>query len=175
MATFRRERSRRRNGTQKERAPRSFAARGCEPQAACTDRPWRRERGPATGTCLHKGRAVCKNEEAPCLVGRGPRESSSDLLSRARRPGTIGDEGLDFRVRKGNGYDPLSVTAETNSWRHSVEKVYRTAFFEAMVKPGCPRNACRTGSSKKRKSSTGLLVPLGSTCRHAHTCGLSTS
>ena len=55
------------------------------------------------------------------------RESSGDLLSRARGPGTIGDEGLDFRVRKGNGYDPLSVTAETISWRHSVEKVYRTA------------------------------------------------
>ena len=46
------------------------------------------------------------------LPRRG-RESSSDLLSRARGPGTIGDEGLDFRVRKGNGYDPLSVTAET--------------------------------------------------------------
>ena len=46
------------------------------------------------------------------LPRRG-RESSGDLLSRARRPGTIGDEGLDFRVRKGNGYDPLSVTAET--------------------------------------------------------------
>ena len=96
-----------------KKAPSGFAARGREPQAACTDRPWRRERGPATGTCLHKGRAVCKNEEAPCLLGRGPRESSGDLLSRARRPGTIGDEGLDFRVRKGNGYDPLSVTAET--------------------------------------------------------------
>ena len=59
------------------------------------------------------GGTVSKNEEAPCLLGRGPRESSGDLLSRARGPGTIGDEGLDFRVRKGNGYDPLSVTAET--------------------------------------------------------------
>ena len=49
------------------------------------------------------------------LFGEGLRESSSDLLSRARGPGTIGDEGLDFRVRKGNGYDPLSVTAETIS------------------------------------------------------------
>ena len=44
---------------------------------------------------------------------QGARESSGDLLSRARGPGTIGDEGLDFRVRKGNGYDPLSITAET--------------------------------------------------------------
>ena len=59
------------------------------------------------------GGTVSKNEEAPCLLGRGPRESSGDLLSRARGPGTIGDEGLDFRVRKGNGYDPISVTAET--------------------------------------------------------------
>ena len=58
---------------------------------------------------------------------QGARESSGDLLSRARRPGTIGDEGLDFRVRKGNGYDPLSITAETISWRHSVEKTLCTA------------------------------------------------
>ena len=64
----------------------------------------------------------------PPPLGEGPRESSGDLLSRARGPGTIGDEGLDFRVRKGNGYDPLSVTAETNSRRqcrksglHSLE------------------------------------------------------
>ena len=53
----------------------------------------------------------------PPPLGEGPRESSGDLLSRARGPGTIGDEGLDFRVRKGNGYDPLSVTAETMSRR----------------------------------------------------------
>ena len=134
----------------KKKPPRAFAARGCEPQAACTDRPWRRERGPATGTCLHKGRAVCKKRRGPLPIGQGAvsdkqpvstgcgresvtkwsgiykkgalrlfgeglRESSSDLLSRARGPGTIGDEGLDFRVRKGNGYDPLSVTAETIS------------------------------------------------------------
>ena len=70
---------------------------------------------------------------------QGARESSSDLLSRARRPGTIGDEGLDFRVRKGNGYDPLSVTAETMSLATHVEKVYRTASLELMAEPGCPR------------------------------------
>ena len=52
---------------------------------------------------------------APRAFAQGARESSGDLLSRARGPGTIGDEGLDFRVRKGNGYDPLSVTAETMS------------------------------------------------------------
>ena len=54
-----------------------------------------------------------KKRRAPRAFAQGARESSSDLLSRARGPGTIGDEGLDFRVRKGNGYDPLSVTAET--------------------------------------------------------------
>ena len=85
------------------------------------------------------GGTVSKNEEAPCLLGRGPRESSSDLLSRARGPGTIGDEGLDFRVRKGNGYDPLSVTAETmSSATTGVEKVSCTALKQAG--PGCSRN-----------------------------------
>ena len=47
------------------------------------------------------------------LPSRG-RESSGALLSRARRPGTIGEGRLDCRVRNGNGYDPLSRTAETN-------------------------------------------------------------
>ena len=60
------------------------------------------------------GRARYKKSPLRGLPRRG-RESSGDLLSRARGPGTIGDEGLDFRVRKGNGYDPLSVTAETKS------------------------------------------------------------
>ncbi len=59
-------------------------------------------------------RAVYKKSPLEGLPSGG-RESSGDLLSRARGPGTIGDEGLDFRVRKGNGYDPLSVTAETMS------------------------------------------------------------
>ena len=45
---------------------------------------------------------------------RRGRESSGALLSRARGPGTIGEGRLDFRVRNGNGYDPLSRTAETN-------------------------------------------------------------
>ena len=56
-----------------------------------------------------------KNEEAPRRLGEGPRESSGALLSRARGPGTIGEGRLDFRVRNGNGYDPLSRTAETNT------------------------------------------------------------
>ena len=89
--------------------------------------------------CRDVARAVSrKNEEAPCLLGRGPRESSSDLLSRARGPGTIGDEGLDFRVRKGNGYDPLSVTAETNSMATRCRKSLLHS-LEADVDPGCPR------------------------------------
>ena len=49
---------------------------------------------------------------------QGARESSGDLLSRIRGPGTIGDLGLNFRVRDGNGCDPHSMTAETNSaWK----------------------------------------------------------
>ena len=51
----------------------------------------------------------------PGGLPRGGRESSGDLLSRARGPGTIGDLRLDFRVRDGNGYDPHSITAETIS------------------------------------------------------------
>ena len=56
-----------------------------------------------------------KKERAPRGFPQGARESSGDLLSRIRGPGTIGDAGLDFRVRDGNGYDPHSITAETNS------------------------------------------------------------
>ena len=50
----------------------------------------------------------------PRGLPHGGRESSGALLSRARGPGTIGEGRLDFRVRNGNGYDPLSRTAETN-------------------------------------------------------------
>ena len=46
---------------------------------------------------------------------QGARESSGDLLSRTRGPGTIGDLRLNFRVRDGNGCDPHSITAETIS------------------------------------------------------------
>ena len=56
------------------------------------------------------------NEKAPPDVLRqAGRESSGDLLSRARGPGTIGDLRLNFRVRDGNGCDPHSITAETIS------------------------------------------------------------
>ena len=51
----------------------------------------------------------------PRGLPHGGRESSGDLLSRTRGPGTIGDLRLNFRVRDGNGYDPHSITAETIS------------------------------------------------------------
>ena len=56
------------------------------------------------------------NKKSPLdgLPSRG-RESSGDLLSRTRGPGTIGDLRLNFRVRDGNGCDPHSMTAETIS------------------------------------------------------------
>ena len=68
-----------------------------------------------------------KNEEAPRHVGRGPRESSGDLLSRTRGPGTIGDLRLNFRVRDGNGCDPHSITAETISltWKLNQASVLK--------------------------------------------------
>ena len=103
-------------GAKKRKGPSRIFLKGREPQAACTDMPWRRERAPRRSPGRTPARAVArKNEEAPCRLGRGPRESSGDLLSRIRGPGTIGDVGLDFRVRDGNGYDPHSITAETNS------------------------------------------------------------
>ena len=57
-----------------------------------------------------------RTKKAPLAVFRqAGRESSGDLLSRTRGPGTIGDLRLNFRVRDGNGCDPHSITAETNS------------------------------------------------------------
>ena len=100
----------------KRKGPSRIFLKGREPQAACTDMPWRRERAPRRSPGRTPARAVArKNEEAPCRLGRGPRESSGDLLSRTRGPGTIGDLRLNFRVRDGNGCDPHSITAETNS------------------------------------------------------------
>ena len=103
-------------GYKKRKGPSRIFLRGREPQAACTDMPWRRERAPRRSPGRTPARAVAhKSEEAPCRLGRGPRESSGDLLSRTRGPGTIGDLRLNFRVRDGNGCDPHSITAETNS------------------------------------------------------------
>ncbi|OWV10877.1 hypothetical protein B7989_10510, partial [Fibrobacter sp. UWB5] len=73
----------------KKKPPRAFAARGCEPQAACTDRPWRRERGGATHAQYNGAERYIKRR-APRAFAQGARESSGDLLSRARGPGTIG-------------------------------------------------------------------------------------
>ena len=56
-----------------------------------------------------------KEKAPPDVLRQAGRESSGDLLSRARGPGTIGDLRLNFRVRDGNGCDPHSITAETNS------------------------------------------------------------
>ena len=69
-----------------------------------------------------------KNEKAPPDVLRqAGRESSGDLLSRARGPGTIGDLRLNFRVRDGNGCDPHSITAETISltWKLNQASVLK--------------------------------------------------
>ena len=80
------------------------------------------------------------------------RESSGDLLSRARGPGTIGDGRLDFRVRKGNGYDPPSVTAETIlSATTRVEKALSCTGPEAWRIRAAHAASCRTGSLKRGK------------------------
>ena len=81
-----------------------------------------------------------KTEEAPERPARGPRESSGDLLSRTRRPGTIGDVGLNCRVRNGNGCDPHSITAETMS-NGSERQKQQGPNDEALAGPGCPRSA----------------------------------
>ncbi len=66
--------------------------------------------------------AMCEKKSPPGGLPRGGRGSSGDLLSRTRGPGTIGHEGLDFRVRNGNGYDPLSITAETFKGLHEIQE-----------------------------------------------------
>ena len=73
-----------------------------------------------------------KKEKAPLAVFRqAGRESSGDLLSRARGPGTIGDLRLNFRVRDGNGCDPHSITAETISltWKLNQASVLKRSGF----------------------------------------------
>ena len=68
---------------------------------------------PAHNEAMRRRRAENKKKSPPGGLPRGGRESSGDLLSRARRPGTIGDRRLNCRVRNGNGCDPPSITAET--------------------------------------------------------------
>ena len=111
-------------------------------------------------------------------MASGARESGGDLLSRARRPGTIGDRRLDFRVRNGNGYDPPSMTAEISKLS-TGGKGFRKRTREARLR-WAPRGAGLPTRGKShvaeiKEKPHGLLVPLGSTCRHAYTCGLSTS
>ena len=77
--------------------------------------------GPSTGAGV-----TVKKKSPPGGLPRGGRESSGDLLSRARGPGTIGDLRLDFRVRDGNGYDPHSITAETISCMENLT-IFATA------------------------------------------------
>ena len=74
--------------------------------------------GPATFRReLHRNiaRAAYKRKAPLAVFRQAGRESSGDLLSRIRGPGTIGDARLNFRVRDGNGCDPHSITAETKS------------------------------------------------------------
>ena len=99
-----------------------YATRDAYAVARRAGREWRprnecgatvRKTGVAQPAGLHRQH---KKEKAPPDVMRqAGRESSGDLLSRARGPGTIGDLRLNFRVRDGNGCDPHSITAETNS------------------------------------------------------------
>ena len=58
---------------QKRKGPPSVSLKGREPQAACTDMPWRRERAPRRSPGRTPARAFArKNEEAPSRLGRGP-------------------------------------------------------------------------------------------------------
>ena len=126
-------------GGTKKKGPLEDFLKGREPQAACTNMPWRRERAPRRSPGRTLARAAArKNEEAPCRLGRGPRESSGDLLSRARGPGTIGDLRLNFRVRDGNGCDPHSITAETISCMEP-NLLLQSPECRSQAGPGCPR------------------------------------
>ena len=96
--------------------------------------PWRtRSKGPSTGGLQGKVRAGMAGggplrrakKEGPPRSLAGARGSGGDLLSRARRPGTIGDKWLDFRVRNGNGYDPPSMTAEISNSQYGISQKKR--------------------------------------------------
>ena len=89
-----------------------------------------------------------KEKAPPDVLRQAGRESSGDLLSRARGPGTIGDLRLNFRVRDGNGCDPHSITAETISltWKLNQASVLKQGGS------GLPTRDSRTKSLKERKS-----------------------
>ena len=102
----------------------SFGERLAKP-ASCAEAPSLSSAGAAAVVRYGKGHTRneadrrasrrAKTKSPPRGLPQGGRESSSDLLSRTRRPGTIGDRRLNFRVRNGNGCDPPSITAETMS------------------------------------------------------------
>ena len=124
------------------------SGRACRP-GACKPMPGR---SPPWQRRKRESRELYKTKKAPfeVLPQRG-RESSGDLLSRTRGPGTIGDLRLNFRVRDGNGCDPHSITAETNSltWNLKLFAITRA------LKPGgsgLPTRDSRTKSLKERKS-----------------------
>ena len=125
---------------------------------------------------LHRNiaRAAYKRKAPLAVFRQAGRESSGDLLSRIRGPGTIGDARLNFRVRDGNGCDPRSITAETSSMAWNL-KTFAISRVLKQGGSGLPTRTVELNRRKKGKASHGLLVPLGSTCRHAYTCGLSTS
>ena len=78
------------------------------------------------GMAGRAARSGGQKKEGPPRSLAGARGSGGDLLSRARRPGTIGDKWLDFRVRNGNGYDPPSMTAEISNSQYGIsQKKYR--------------------------------------------------
>ena len=91
------------------------------------------------------------NKKGPLeRFAQGARESSGDLLSRTRGPGTIGDLRLNFRVRDGNGCDPHSITAETNSCMEP--KLFAISRMPKQGGSGLPTRDSRTKSLKERKS-----------------------
>ena len=117
---------------QNEKAPSVVCStKGRERQAACTNTPWPRERGEDGVPSCNRAERY-KQERTPRAFAQGVHESSGDLLFRTRGPGTIGDLRLNFRVRDGNGCDPHSITAETNSvtWNLNSFAIAR------MPKPG---------------------------------------
>ena len=111
------------------------------------------------------------------LTAQGTQGSGGDLLSRTRKPGTIGDKWLDCRVRNGNGYDPLSMTTEISisQYRNQSQKKLNS-FYKAQVE--CYRHLAAHAEQShivgKKDKPHGLLVSLGSTYRYAYTCDLST-
>ena len=126
------------------------SGRACRP-GACKPMPGRSPPWQRRKRDSREPRAA-QNKKAPLAVFRqAGRESSGDLLSRTRGPGTIGDLRLNFRVRDGNGCDPHSITAETNSltWNLKLFAITRA------LKPGgsgLPTRDSRTKSLKERKS-----------------------